>query len=108
MNISLTQTIAATVMVGVAIVLVIAYRKYLAANSKRRMLGMLVSVGLDPAITMSGDAETIMQDIRQRCRACPSEDVCERWLKSDDKHDNSFCPNSKVFEILKKHSERIQ
>ncbi len=77
-NISLTQIIAATVMVGVAIVLVIAYLKYLAANSKRRMLGMLVSVGLDPAITMSGDAETIMQDIRQRCRACPSEDVCER------------------------------
>jgi hypothetical protein len=30
--------------------------------------------------------------------------VCERWLAEKKEGDNAFCPNSKVFEILKKYS----
>ena len=108
MNISLTQIFIATVMIGVAFGLVFLYREYLASNSQRRMIGMLVSVGLDPTITVSGDAATIMKDVRKRCSSCASEDVCERWLNSDDKDDNSFCPNSKVFAILKRRSQWMQ
>ena len=108
MNISLTQIFIATVMIGVAFAFVFLYREYLASNSQRRMIGMLVSVGLDPTITVSGDAATIMKDVRKRCSACASEDVCERWLNSDDKGDNSFCPNSKVFAILKRRSQWMQ
>jgi hypothetical protein len=104
MNVSLIQAIAAIAMVGVAFALVFAYRRYLAVNSERRMRAMLKSVGLDPAIATSGDMETIMKEVRQRCRSCASEDVCERWLAGNEEGDNAFCPNSKVFEELKKFS----
>jgi hypothetical protein len=103
MNMTLMQFFAGIVMAGVAIGLFFAYRKYLAANSERRMLAMLESVGLDPAIAASGDIRTIMGEVRQRCQSCASEDVCERWLAGDEKGENDFCPNSKAFEILKKY-----
>ncbi|MDH3512653.1 MAG: DUF6455 family protein [Gammaproteobacteria bacterium] len=105
MNMTLTQFLAAIVMAGVAIGLFFAYRKYLAANSERRMLAMLESVGLDPAIASSGDIQTIMGEVRQRCQSCASEDVCERWLRHDEEGDNDFCPNARAFEILKKYSK---
>ncbi len=50
MDMSAMQVIVAVVMVGVAAALFFGYRKYLAANSERRMLAMLESVGIDPAI----------------------------------------------------------
>ncbi len=103
MDMSLMQIIGAVVMVGVAIALFIAYRKYLAMNSERRMLTMLESVGLDPAVAASGDIETIMGEVRQRCRSCASEDVCERWLTGDEEGSNEFCPNARAFKILKKY-----
>ena len=103
MNISLMQMIAAAVMVGVASALFYLYRRYLAANSERRMLAMLESVGLDPAIAFSGSVGTIMSEVRQRCRSCASEDVCERWLTGDADGDNEFCPNSRVFSVLRKY-----
>ena len=105
MNVSLMQIIAALVMVGVATGLFFAYRTYLATNSERRMRAMLESAGLDPEIAASGEIPTIMQEVRQRCRSCNSEDVCERWLKGDKEDPNDFCPNAKVFEMLNKHSE---
>lgn len=104
MNMSLIQLMAAVAMAGAAIGLFFAYRHYLLANSERRMLKMLDAVGLDPALASSGDIETIMKGVRQRCRHCASEDVCERWLQGDGKRDNDFCPNSTVFESLKKYS----
>jgi len=103
MTVSLVQIIAAIAMIGVAVALVILYRKYLAANSERRMRTMLESVGLDPAIAASGEIPTIMKEVRQRCQSCGSEDVCERWLAENKEGDNAFCPNSKVFEILKQY-----
>ena len=102
MSISLTQVLVALVLVGVAIVLVFAYRRYRAANSKRRMSAMLVSVGLDPDITSSGDLVSIMAAARLRCEACASKDVCERWLDAELQGDNDFCPNATVFESLRK------
>jgi hypothetical protein len=104
MNVSLIQLVAATVMAGIAITLFFGFRKYLAANSERRMLAMLEAVGLDPAIASSGDIETIMSEVQKRCQSCASEDVCERWLKGGAKGDNDFCPNSKAFAILAKYS----
>jgi len=91
-------------MVVVTFVLIFAYRSYLAANSERRMLSMIESIGLDPAIASSSDLETIMGEVRRRCRSCKSEDVCERWLTCSEKDDNDFCPNSKAFEVLQKLS----
>ena len=101
MNISLFQIIAAVVMVGVAITLFVALRRYMAAASERRMMSMLESVGLDPATVASGDTEAIMNEIRQRCRRCTTESVCERWLAGNEAGENDFCPNARVFEALK-------
>ncbi len=104
MNLSVMQIIGAVVMVGVAVGLLFAYRKYLAANSERRMLTMLESIGLDPAIVSTGGVGAIMSEVRRRCRSCASEAVCERWLKGDEPGDNAFCPNAGLFAILKKQS----
>lgn len=108
MNMSVIQIIAAIAMAGIAIGLFYAYRKYLAANSERRMQEMLVSVGLDPEVAKSGDTENIMKEVRQRCQSCTTEDVCERWLTGDIEGDNDFCPNSMVFKTLKKYSDAVR
>ena len=104
MNMSLTQIVFAIAMAGITFVLFYAYRRYLATNSERRMQEMLESVGLDPAIATGSDMQTIMKEVRKRCQSCGSETVCEQWLAGDEKGDNDFCPNSKVFETLKKYS----
>ena len=98
------QIFSVAAMVVVTFVLIFAYRSYLAANSERRMLSMIESIGLDPAIASSSDLETVMGEVRQRCRSCTSEDVCERWLTCNEESDNDFCPNAKAFEVLQKHS----
>jgi len=105
MDVSLMQVIAALVMVGIALAMLFGFRAYLAANSERRMRSMLESVGLDPEIAASGEIPTIMKEVRQRCRSCGSEDVCERWLEGDKQDSNEFCPNAKVFEILSKYDK---
>jgi hypothetical protein len=104
MNESIIQVVAAVAMVGVAAAIIFGFRYYLAANSERRMRAMLESVGLDPEIAMSGEIPTIMKEVRQRCRSCASESVCERWLQGRKDDDNDFCPNARVFEVLRKHS----
>lgn len=92
-------------MAVVAVGLFFAYQRYLTANSERRMRSMLEAVGLDPAIATSGDVPTIMKEVRQRCRNCKSEGLCERWLRGEEEGDNAFCPNRKVFDALKKYSK---
>ncbi len=76
-------------------------RSQVAAASERRLTNMLERVGIDPAIDSSGDTETIMKEVHQRCRSCTSVGVCERWLAGDDVGENYFCPKVKVFESLK-------
>jgi len=78
MNLSAMQLFGVIAMLAVTVALVFAYRNYLAVNSERRMLSMIESIGLDPAIASSSDLETIMGEVRKRCRSCTSEDVCER------------------------------
>jgi len=102
MNLSLFQIVAATIMVGVALTLFLLFRRYLSAGSDRRMHAMLQRVGLDRAIALSGDTETIVREIRRRCSSCSAEGVCERWLAGREAGDNAFCPNAEVFEALKK------
>ena len=98
------QLFGVIAMLAVTVALVFAYRNYLAVNSERRMLSMIDSIGLDPAIASSSDLETIMSEVRKRCRSCTSEDVCERWLTCNEEVDNDFCPNANAFEGLKKHA----
>jgi len=107
MNVSLFQFIAAILMSGVAIGLIIMFRKYLAAASERRMASMLERVGIDPAIASSGDNEAIVKEIRQRCRSCAKEDLCERWLAGEEAGGNIFCPNSTVFDQLKRNTATV-
>ena len=102
MNMSMFQILTGVVMAGVAIALVYAIRQYMAAQSERRMRTMLIKIGLDPTIVTSGDNHAIIREVRQRCRTCSSEDVCERWLAGKQTGENDFCPNAKVFESIKK------
>jgi len=101
-SISLFQILAALLMLAAAVALVVAYRKYLAAGSERRMRSMLETVGLDSKVLASADTNAIVREIRQRCRSCSAEDVCEHWLAGKTAGDNSFCPNAKVFDELRK------
>jgi len=75
-------------------------RRYMASASERRMMSMLLSAGVDPEIARQGDTETIMNEVRRRCRRCESEGLCERWLAGEEKGENVFCPNAQVFESL--------
>jgi len=102
------QFLAAIVMVAVALLLFFAYRRYLAVNSERRMRAMLVSVGLDPELANSEEIPTIMKEVRDRCRQCSSETVCEHWLDGQVPGDNAFCPNHRVFRILGKYTDETQ
>ena len=104
MNLSLTQIFSVIAMIAVTSVLVFAYRSYLATNSERRMMSMIESIGLDPVIASNFDLESVMSDVRRRCQSCMSEDVCERWLTCNEKNDNDFCPNAKVFDGLRSGS----
>ena len=98
------QGVAGVVMLVIAAGMVIAWQRYRTRSSERRMLGMLTRMGLDPTIITSGDIETIMKEVRSRCRQCAVEGHCERWLRGEETGDNSFCPNHRVFEILGRYS----
>lgn len=104
MTMSLLQVLAAIFMVGATIALFLAFRRYRGAASERRMTSMLQRIGLDPAIASSGDHEAIVKEIRQRCRTCAAEDVCERWLAEEEEGDNVFCPNATVLDALRRTS----
>lgn len=104
MSSSLVQVLVAALMLVVIVALAVFLRRYIVANSERRMLGMLTSLGIDPSVTTSGDMETIMREVRSRCRHCAIESQCERWLRGEEQGDNSFCPNHRVFELLGKRS----
>lgn len=104
MNDPFFQFIAALAMAGAAVVLFFAFRHFLVANSDRRMRAMIESVGLDPDEVTNANIDTVMKEVRQRCRDCKVDDVCDRWLAGEVDGDNAFCPNARVFEVLKKYS----
>ncbi len=89
-------------MVAVGIASIVWLQGYRVAASTRRMKGMMTRVGLDPETATLGDPRTkaIMKEVRHRCRRCPREDFCDRWLAGKVKGDNTFCPNAQTFGIL--------
>ena len=93
---------AAIVMVAVAFALFIWFQRSEAAASAGRMTGMLRRIGLDPASAGPGEPGTtaIINQALRRCRKCPREDVCERWLAGSVEGGNRFCPNARVFHSL--------
>jgi hypothetical protein len=98
----MTQSVIAIILLIVGIALVFGFLSYKRSTSKKRMMRMLVRVGLDPELVNQGDTRAIMKEVRQRCSRCQSEDVCERWLAGTSDVGNQFCPNAKVFEELKR------
>jgi len=101
MSNSFIQAFAAISMVGVAFILFLAIRGYMATASERRMRKMLERVGIDPIVVAGGDTAQIINEIRQRCRTCSTEAVCERWLAGKRQGGNDFCPNANVFATLR-------
>ena len=75
MSNSMTLALVGVSMIGVALILVIAIRAYMAAASKRRMTSMLERVGIDPVLAATGDNAQIVREIRQRCHTCATEAV---------------------------------
>jgi hypothetical protein len=101
----MTQFIIAAVLVVAGAVLVALFLRYKAGRSERRMMQMLQSTGVDSGQLESADTDTIIKAVRQRCRKCQSEDLCERWLAGEEQGDNDFCPNAQVFEELKQAAQ---
>jgi len=100
------QAVTAISMVGVAFIIFLAIRAYMAAASERRMRSMLECAGVDPMVVASGDTTKIMKEIRRRCRTCSTEAVCERWLSGEGNGGNDFCPNANVFATLRETHAR--
>ena len=99
MNMTLSDMGTAILFVVIAAALIVWFRAKLVSGSLSRMRRMMTSVGLDPDKLGSSDAGVglDMQGVRTRCRMCPAEDLCERWLAGEVAGDNGFCPNAKIF-----------
>jgi Family of unknown function (DUF6455) len=92
----------AIIMVAASVAMVVGFQKYLAVTSFRRMTRMMARIGLEPAVAAGGGPQSaaIMQQMRRRCRRCPSEDLCERWVAGRAAGGNGFCPNARAFGLL--------
>ena len=93
----------ALVMVAVVAFLFVWFARDLRANSEQRMTRMLERAGVDPELAARGDKQAIIADIRGRCRRCPAENLCERWLLGKVGGENTFCPNAPIFSALAKN-----
>lgn len=103
MTSALSQIFIATLMVAVTVAAFAWFRRSEAAASAKRMMGMMSRMGLDPAIAAPGDPRThaiMMIETRRRCRGCPREDHCDRWLACKIRGENTFCPNAPTFAAL--------
>jgi hypothetical protein len=89
----------ATVFVTVTATLVSLFRRKLKSDSTRRLFRMMARIGVYPTrfSRLHDDTDLDMQAVRRRCRMCPAEDLCERWLAGEIDGDNGFCPNAAVF-----------
>ncbi len=100
----MTPTIisVAILMVAVSIAMFVWLAGSEAAASSKRTTGMMTRVGLSPGTATPGDAQTvaIMEATRRRCRGCPREELCDRWLAGEVKGSNSFCLNAQTFDVL--------
>ena len=104
MNTPLFDISIAILFVGVAAALVFWFRHKLRHDSESRMYRMMARLGVYPGrFERSGLSTGLeMNEVRTRCRRCPAEDTCERWLAGEIEGDNGFCPNAKIFDgVLK-------
>ena len=76
MNPTLFEISVAALMLALSVALVAWFWRYMAVASERRTMHMLARAGVG---NMRGD-KAVMQDVLRRCRRCPSEGLCERWL----------------------------
>ncbi len=92
----------ATLMVAATLSGFIWLQGNLAAGSARRRMGMMTRVGLSPEAAGLGNRRTraILTATRRRCRSCPREDLCDRWLAGEVEGGNAFCPNAQTFRSL--------
>jgi hypothetical protein len=104
MNPTVFQISAAIIMLVASIAMIVWFESYRAAASTKRLTDMMKRRGLDPGIGANSDprTEAIMKEVRQRCRKCQAEGVCERLLAWGVKGRNIFCPNRLIFRMLKK------
>ena len=102
MDAMIVNILIGVLMVGVSLALTAWYFGYLGASSESRMLRMLKRAGVDPEIARRNDKQSIIKDVRSRCRKCQSEAQCERWLAGDAGGENTFCPNHRIFSRLAK------
>ncbi len=107
MNPTLFEFGVAIIMVAVSVAMVVSFSRYMAAASETRMMHMLARAGVDPEVAKHGDTGAILQDVRSRCRSCPSEDLCDRWLAGKVEGANSFCPNAQIFSGLTRTTGRV-
>jgi len=70
---------------------------------QERLRSMMETIGLDPDSVEPTDMPVIARELRERCNSCGSIEACEEWLQGVKKGDNNFCPNSPIFDILKKY-----
>jgi hypothetical protein len=103
-----TQIGVAIIMVGVAVAIIVWLQFNQAAASARRMMDMMTHVGLDPETATLGDPRTmaLIKEARHRCRRCPREGLCDRWLAGKVEGGNTFCPNAQAFRVLTEASGR--
>ncbi len=94
------------ILVAVAVAGIMWFESRIAAASARRIMGMMKRIGLDLEAATLGEPQTktIGKEMRRRCKECPSEDLCERWLAGKVKGGNTFCPNAETFRILARAS----
>jgi hypothetical protein len=96
------QISIAVIMVGVACAGVVWLYTSEASASIGRMMAMMERTGLDPRTATLDDPRTmtIRKKMRRRCRRCPREELCDRWLAGKVEGNNSFCPNAQTFQSL--------
>ncbi len=103
MNPTMFEIIIAISMLAVIIALAVWIRRYMALASVTRMMAMMTRAGLDPAIAAQRRdprAAAIIKQSWRRCRRCPGEDLCDRWLAGEAAGDNDFCSNARAFRKL--------
>jgi hypothetical protein len=91
------ELITALAMLALPTALIVWFFKNLASESERRMTLMMDRVGL---VAASLDDQRDITDARARCRRCPCEGLCERWLSGEVSGENTFCPNASAFDRL--------
>jgi len=68
------------------------------------MGGMLMVLNVDPGkLCKSAPSEEVRQAIT-RCLACPTDDVCGRWLRDPERRKSAyhaFCPNADLFDRVR-------